>query len=172
MKIKRCEGVYEPEDDSFLLMNLSGIKGSVLEIGSGTGIVGLKYAEDGCNVIMVDISTLATKCSKENALMNNLDVEVIKGDMFAAINGRFDYCLFNPPYLPEDGNDDISWTGGKLGSEKTEEFLTSFKQFCNVGFFIESSYSKIQRKRFRNLKFKDIEVLEYDYEELKSVRVE
>ncbi|MEM0073810.1 MAG: methyltransferase [Thermoplasmatales archaeon] len=172
MKIERCEGVYDPDDDSYLLANIKEIRGRVLELGCGSGIVGLSYASRGANVVMTDISKKAIMCAKENARRNSINVELLLSDLFDAIKGRFDFCLFNPPYLPSGEPDDASWTGGIRGNEVTIRFLRKFKEYCNVAFFIESSLSKLDRAMFPNIDFKIIESIRYDFEEISLVRVE
>jgi HemK-related putative methylase len=172
MNLKRCDGVYEPDDDSFLLMNIPEVSGRVIEIGCGSGIVGLSYAERGCDVTMTDISPEAAKCAKMNADSNDIDAEVLVGDLFSPIKGKFDYCLFNPPYLPSGEADDRSWTGGKKGNEITVQFLNSFRKYCRVAFFVESSISPIERDTFSDVMFKNVNELEYDFEEIRVVRAE
>jgi release factor glutamine methyltransferase len=81
----------------------------VLDLGSGSGACGLAAAARGCQVTAVDINPSSVRCTRINALLNNLDVDVRHGDLFAAVAGdRFDVVLFNPPYyrgVPRDGLD-------------------------------------------------------------------
>jgi HemK-related putative methylase len=171
MRIERCQGVYEPEDDSYLLMGIEEIRGSLLEIGCGTGIVGLSYAEQGLNVTITDLSENAVKCSRKNALNNGVEVKVVRTNLFDGIKGRFDYCIFNPPYLPVDPPDNGWWTGGTRGNEMTISFLRAFKQFAGVAFYIESSLSSVPREMFGELKFEEIRKINYDFEDLKLIKV-
>ncbi|MEM0128298.1 MAG: methyltransferase [Thermoplasmatales archaeon] len=172
MNIERCPGVYDPDDDSYLLANIKEIRGKVLEIGCGSGIVGLSYALRGSKVLMTDVSKVAASCAKKNAKKNSIAAEVIISDLFSAIRGKFDFCLFNPPYLPSGDADDVSWTGGINGNEITLNFLKSFKDHCNVAFLIESSLSRIDRTIFPKLNFKVVESLTYDFEVINVTRVE
>ncbi|MEM0138804.1 MAG: methyltransferase [Thermoplasmatales archaeon] len=172
MKIERCEGVYDPDDDSYLLANIKEIRGRVLEIGCGSGIVGLSYASRGANVVMTDISRKAVMCAKGNAKRNSINVELLLSDLFESIKGRFDFCLFNPPYIPSGEPDDTSWTGGINGNEITIRFIRKFKEHCNVAFFIESSLSRLDRAMFPNIDFRVVESITYDFEEISLVRVE
>ena len=102
MRIEKCAGVYEPEDDSYLLLGIEEIKGRILEIGCGTGIIGLSYAKSGSVVTLVDISDKATRCARNNAIQSGLSVNVVRTNMFDGIRGKFDWCVFNPPYLPSE----------------------------------------------------------------------
>jgi HemK-related putative methylase len=71
----------------------------VLDLGSGSGACGLAAARLGCHVIAVDINPSAVRCTRINALLNNLEIDVRQGDLFAPVaEERFDVVLFNPPY--------------------------------------------------------------------------
>lgn len=62
-------GVYEPAEDSFLMVEaiLREVQRSdgILEIGTGSGIVSI---EDMAQVIATDISPHAVKCAKLNGI--------------------------------------------------------------------------------------------------------
>ena len=83
----------------------------VLDLGSGSGAGAVMAARAGCDVVAVDINPDAVRCTRINALLNQVDarVEARLGDLFAAVNGeRFDVVLFNPPYyrgIPRDALD-------------------------------------------------------------------
>ncbi|MEM0134121.1 MAG: methyltransferase [Thermoplasmatales archaeon] len=171
MRIERCPGVYEPDDDSYLLTGIEEISGSLLEIGCGTGIVGLSYAESGVKVTLIDISPAAVKCTRRNASLNGMSVDVIRADMFSGIRKKFDYCVFNPPYLPNDLQDNLSWSGGPNGNEVTIRFLKEFTNFSDHAFYIESSLSPIQKGMFEGLRFETRKKIEYEFEELSLVKV-
>jgi len=71
----------------------------VLDMGSGSGAGGIAAARAGCTVMAVDINPAAVRCTRINALLNNVDVDAREGDLFAPVEGeRFDVVLFNPPY--------------------------------------------------------------------------
>jgi len=81
----------------------------VLDLGSGSGACGLAAARRGCSVVAVDINPSAVRCTRVNALLNDLDVDVRHGDLFAPVaDERFDVVVFNPPYyrgVPRDSLD-------------------------------------------------------------------
>lgn len=67
----------------------------VLDMGCGSGIVGLLAARAGAKVVAVDIEAPAVQAAGENGLP-----DVRQGDLFAPVHGeRFDLIAFNPPYL-------------------------------------------------------------------------
>jgi HemK-related putative methylase len=81
----------------------------VLDLGCGSGAAGVAAAKRSCGVTAVDINPSAVRCARINALLNDVDIDVRQGDLFAPIGAeRFDVVLFNPPYyrgLPRDGLD-------------------------------------------------------------------
>ena len=67
----------------------------VLDLGCGTGVVGLLAAAAGARVVAVDIEPAATAAARHNGLE-----DVRLGDLFGPVAAeRFDLVAFNPPYL-------------------------------------------------------------------------
>ncbi len=134
-KIEARNGVYAPAEDTIiaaeiLLRNMKGDGLKVVEIGAGTGALGIIAAMDKrvSNVIMSDISEKALQCAKENVRLNGVEGKctLIKSDLFDKIKGKFDIIIFNPPYLPDD--DEVKsgknwWSGGPTGIELTKLFV-------------------------------------------------
>ena len=49
---------------------------------------------------MLLLLEIALSLAKENALLNNADVEFVESDMFSELSGRkFDVIISNPPYI-------------------------------------------------------------------------
>ena len=51
---------------------------------------------------LADISEGALSVAKKNAQILDAGVTLIKGNLFENIEGRFDYILSNPPYIPSE----------------------------------------------------------------------
>ncbi len=96
-----AEGVYAPSDDTFLLLSAIDLKGDerVLELGTGSGIIGLHCARAGARVTVTDISKDAVTNARHNTELNGLYISIIHTDLFSGLRGRFDVMIFNPPYL-------------------------------------------------------------------------
>jgi release factor glutamine methyltransferase len=150
--------VYDPAEDSFLLLEAINIKkdNSVLEIGTGCGLIALECARLGANVICTDINPFAVELVKKNYLMNqNIltgNFEVRLGDLFSPlISGEtFDVIIFNPPYLPTQKKDlvggwfDKATNGGKDGLLFTKRFIEGLPNYLKKdgnAYFIFSSLS-------------------------------
>ena len=124
-----CEHVYEPAEDTFLLLEaaLSEVKenDSVLELGTGSGIIAKTLSKKSkiSRIVTTDINPYAVRCARSKGL------KVIRTNFFDGLESKFDLILFNPPYLPIDHPEigdrwlEISWDGGKDGRRAITEFL-------------------------------------------------
>ena len=129
--VEVAEGVYQPSDDTFLLLSVLEVKEDVrvLEIGTGTGIIALHCAKAGARVTATDISRLAVDNAKRNAMLNDLELDVVQTDMSRGLGGKFDVIIFNPPYLCAVGSgaleeaEKLQLIGGEVGSELSIRFL-------------------------------------------------
>ena len=119
--------IYEPEEDSYLLETYVKklAKGKVLDMGTGSGIQAEAALAKANDVLAVDIGEEAV------AFVKMKGIKTIQSNLFQKIKGKFDTIIFNPPYLPEDSQEDEEskriTTGGKEGSELLEKFLKQAK---------------------------------------------
>ena len=79
----------------------------VVDIGTGSGAIAIALAkeEPHFSVKASDISFEALEVAKENASMNEANVEFFQGDMltpFIEKGYKFDVLVSNPPYIPDD----------------------------------------------------------------------
>ena len=87
-------------DDRFDNKNLV-----ICDIGTGSGAIAitLKKEEKDLTVYASDISEDAIKVAKENAKLNNVDINFMVGDMLEPLNDiKLDILICNPPYIPID----------------------------------------------------------------------
>jgi release factor glutamine methyltransferase len=78
---------------------------TVLDLGCGSGILGLTAARLGGKVIATDANPHAVHCTKLNAMLNQLEdkVEVWQGVLFEPLKGeKPDIILCNPPYFAKE----------------------------------------------------------------------
>ena len=83
-----------------LLLNaLPPLAGRVLDLGCGWGAVGVslgaRYPE--LTIVMTDINARAAALARRNLAANGVRAEVVQGDGFEAVTGRFDAIVTNPP---------------------------------------------------------------------------
>lgn len=164
---------YEPEEDSFLIRRHipKYAKGTVLDIGTGSGILAIEAAKQKNvkKVFALDIDAEALKESKKAAKENRAKKIIFaRSDLFEYFEkagkklkrAKFDTILFNPPYLPSDkSNPDVALDGGRKGYELIERFMKNVgKYLAEDGeiLMIISSFTKkrkvdeiIKKNRFR-----------------------
>jgi len=132
---KSSETTYSPSDDTFLMIDvLSKIPlhgKAVLDLGAGSGILGLFCAKMGARVTVADISDSALEEVRTAARRLNLTIEVVKSDVFSNITARFDLVLFNPPYLPSGEVKDPTVDGGSNGRRLVDPFLDELPRYLS-----------------------------------------
>jgi release factor glutamine methyltransferase len=135
-----CEDVYEPAEDSFLFAeNLIVQEGdSVLDLGTGSGILAVLAAKVADSVVAVDLNPYAIRCALQNTILNGIkgNISFLQSDLFRALqtNAKFDLILFNAPYLPSEKGEDStwigrSWAGGTSGREVVDRFIAEVSSF-------------------------------------------
>ncbi len=160
-EFKMMDELYKPSEDSFLLLKHARklVEGKILEIGTGTGYIAIELSRlPKVNYVLgVDINPKSIQTALWNALEAGLShkVNFIQSDLYHKIdNQKFDWILFNPPYLPSEGIiDELSWVGGNSGGELIERFLLESPKFLSVGgsiLVIVSSQTSLNLKDFEN----------------------
>ncbi len=165
--------IYEPREDSFLLCRQ--IKDyadgkSVLDMGTGSGILAKEAAKYAVRVIAVDISPAAVEFCRKR--YNN--IEFRQSDLFSNVPEKFDLIIFNPPYLPSDESiPDIALDGGKGGWELIARFLLDAKSHLKNGgviLLLFSSFSNPQKIKAilkeKNYSFKEVARQHIHFEDL------
>ena len=153
------EKVYEPAEDTFLLVENLKVeeKEVVLDMATGCGILAVLAAKKAKKVVATDINPYAIKCAEKNAKMNCVEdkIEFRLGDLFQPIRPHetFSLILFNAPYLPSESYEERSWigrawAGGPGGREVIDRFITNAPEFLTVDgqiLLVQSSLSDIDK---------------------------
>ncbi|MFU2047181.1 16S rRNA (guanine(1207)-N(2))-methyltransferase RsmC [Avibacterium gallinarum] len=81
------------------------IKGRVLDMGCGAGVIGsyIKQHNPSVNLVMTDIHALAIASAERTLAENQLEADVLASNVFSQIEGKFDLIISNPPF--HDGVD-------------------------------------------------------------------
>lgn len=76
----------------------------ICDVGTGSGAIALalKQERPDLHVVATDVSADALAVAAANAARLRLDVELVHGDLLAAVPGPLDAVVANPPYV-EDG---------------------------------------------------------------------
>ena len=153
-----CDNVYEPSEDSFFFAeNLNLQDGAcVLDVGTGSGILGIIASRNAREVTFIDLNPYAIRCAKRNALINKVksQTKFIQSDLFSPLREttKFDAILFNAPYVPTEQSEENSWigrawAGGTTGRQVIDKFIsTATKQLELSGeiFLMQSNLANIE----------------------------
>lgn len=119
------------------LINQSFQGKKALDMGAGSGLLGLFAAHKGAKVLAVDVNPLAVQTTKENAARNGLSGALIalQSNLFDEIPAQtFDFILINPPYYPRNAANEAEMAF--FAGEHLEYFEKLFRQmprFIHVG---------------------------------------
>ncbi len=82
-----------------LLENLPNLKGRVLDLGCGYGIIGIILAyNEKISVDMVDVNKKALELSSLNAKLNNRNnVNIYESNIYENVRYKYNYIITNPP---------------------------------------------------------------------------
>ena len=110
MTFKVNEDTLIPRQDTETLVEtvvtkIGSKKLRVLDIGTGTGCIGISIAKlcPNTKVTLLDYSDAVLSVARENAELNEVDVEFVRCDILEEIPaGEFDLIVSNPPYIETD----------------------------------------------------------------------
>lgn len=78
---------------------------NILDIGTGSGCIAISLAKNLPNtkVFALDISSNALNTAKQNALLNNVNINFVEANILTTnnLNQTFDIIVSNPPYVRE-----------------------------------------------------------------------
>lgn len=139
------ERVYEPSDDTFLLIDALAAERTLLverkpsvcvEIGCGSGAVITHLASllPESAMFASDVNRWALRATAATSSANAQRVSTVQADLLSAFRpGSIDVLVFNPPYVPTSDEElaeaermvDISaaWAGGDRGRRVLDRLL-------------------------------------------------
>ncbi len=157
--------LYIPSDDSFLAIKACRIMlknfniKSVLDMGCGTGIIGLTLSKEfKIKIGFSDIDEGAINYVKARAKEEKISAKFYISDLFDNIKDNYDLVCFNAPYLPgkRKSSEDKQIFGGKYGNETIKRFLSQCKNKTKYAVVVYSSLSNF------NPKYNNIIFISYD----------
>lgn len=179
--------VYEPAEDSFLL--LDALEADLpelrtrnpllcVELGSGSGvnITALCKSLPSSYCIGIDINPYACKVTRRTAVANGTTVEQLNMDLLSSLqNNSIDLLIFNPPYVPTEtiGDEDAfqanadlikSWSGGPSGCDVINRlFEVVFDKLSPGSVFylllLKENQPEVIRNRLLLKGFKKVEIV-------------
>lgn len=154
------EHVYEPAEDSFILLDALEADAAVLrqakpvlalEIGSGSGIastfINTMFERGEVCVLSTDINKYAADATRRTGDANKVPLNPVLANLVDPLEqrarGQIDLLVFNPPYV-ETENDEMTqtqtqrdiggaWAGGSFGMQVTNIVLDKVPQLLAPG---------------------------------------
>jgi release factor glutamine methyltransferase len=144
--IKVSPDVLIPRQETEILAHIIAKKLSKMDLqgkvlwdlccGSGCLGISLKKAFPQLNVFLSDISPAALAVARANALLNEVDVACLEGDLCTPFTNQAHFVVSNPPYIAESEFHDlerevrefepkIALVGGKRGIEFYERLAAT-----------------------------------------------
>ncbi|MBE6139775.1 MAG: peptide chain release factor N(5)-glutamine methyltransferase [Firmicutes bacterium] len=143
----------------------------VIDLGTGSGCIPitLKKKLPNINMDAVDISLDALELAKENARLNNVEINFIHGDMVKPLDKKYDCIISNPPYLAhnaevmdivKNNEPNIALYAENNGYYFYEEILKNYKNHLKDKYYIffEIGYNQGEKVSELALKYLDCNV--------------
>jgi release factor glutamine methyltransferase len=169
------EDVYRPAEDSYLMARHveSLVSGNVLDMGTGSGIQAVTAAMklDVDSVLAVDINPYAIREAEERVCDAGVSgkLSFLRSDLFDEVKGRYDWIIFNSPYLPPEGEaDEHAWAGG---AGLIERFLSEARDHLELGGSILLIYSNLSEPDLSGFEVELLEEIGLFFEKLYCVRL-
>lgn len=107
IRVNNATLIPRPETEELvdlIIRENNGYRGSIIDIGTGSGCIAIALAANmpGSVITGIDISEGAISIARENALLNNVIVSFMHGDIFnfdPEIVNKSGIIVSNPPYV-------------------------------------------------------------------------
>ena len=110
-------------------------KGAALDLCSGSGVAAFAMSRSGQEVVSTDITERAAAFARFNCALNDINnVEVLRGDLYEAVQGRTFGCIVaHPPYVPSLETKAIWRDGGITGEALVKRIIEELPQYLDRG---------------------------------------
>ncbi|MHA1277689.1 MAG: HemK2/MTQ2 family protein methyltransferase [Candidatus Helarchaeota archaeon] len=130
---------------------------TVLDMGTGSGVLGILAAQRAKSVTATDINPYAIRNAIINVKINKLQtkIKLKRGNLFRPITEKFDVILFNPPYYPVKPKTylEMAWCCGE-NYQIIRAFLSQAGKYLTERGFIQISVSSYMDLNFIKKLFK------------------
>ena len=120
---------------------------TLVDIGTGSGCIAisLKKEKPSLDIYAIDISKQALEVAKENAILNETNINFIHNDLLNNLDKKFDIIVSNPPYidinekidsLVKDNEPHLALYSPNLGLYHYEQILIQSKNNLKENGFI------------------------------------
>jgi ribosomal protein L3 glutamine methyltransferase len=130
---------------AFLLKDLRIAPRRILDLCTGSGCLAILAARafPKAHVDAADISAAALAVARRNAREHRKNIRLVRSDLFAGLEGRYDLIVANPPYvstpsmrrLPAEYRYEpgVALAGGRDGLEFASRIIAGAPAFLNPG---------------------------------------
>src|SRR5437660_10662757 len=110
-------------------------EGAALDLCSGTGVGAFLLSRSGRLAVSADITERAAAFARFNCALNGLEnVEVARGDLYEAVQGRTFGCIVaHPPYVPSLETKAIWRDGGTIGESLVKRIVEGLPEHLDPG---------------------------------------
>lgn len=159
-----------PRQETEILADLivKRVKSGILwDVCTGSGCLGIsiKKKRPDLTVVLSDISPDALALARENAKLNEVDVEILEGDLLEPFKGRkANYIVCNPPYIAEseyftldpsvrDFEPKGALVSGKVGTEYYSRLKRELDPNSTCFFEIGAGQGEAVKEIFKNERY-------------------
>ncbi len=163
--------IPRPETEELVMMLLARewpAEFSVLDMGCGSGVIGLSLAHHWqakrVRITLADISPDALSLARENAErlgLASVNLQWVRSDLCAEVEGCFDLIVANLPYVPDGEktmvsrevthDPDLALYGGPSGTEVIERLISEVCGVLQNSGFLALEFGIGQAERLREL---------------------
>ena len=105
-------------------LNLSELKGDILDFGCGYGPIGIYLKKTtNANIDMLDINKRALNLARKNAKKNEVNVNIFESDLYQNVTKKYDYIICVPMYIKKKK---------KRGYDQAELIAEELSKLCNI----------------------------------------
>ncbi len=185
--IKVDERVLIPRPETEILVEKAlkhiNKQSKVLDLCTGSGAIAISVnKESGALVTAVDVSQDALDLAKENAKLNDAQVDFVLSDMFSGLEGqKFDVIISNPPYIKsqdilslqkevKEFEPNLALDGGEDGYDFYKTISQNAKAYLNDGGVLIMECGIGQAQDIKNMltDFSSVEIIK-DYENIERI---
>ena len=133
----------------------------IVDVGTGSGAIAIALKKKiKCEVFATDISSEALEVAKENAALNETEIEFKCGNLLEPLLGKVDIIVSNPPYIAYDeeimnivknNEPHIALYADNNGLYYYEEILKNAKKYLNEKYLIAFEIGESQGDALRLL---------------------
>ena len=162
---------FETEELVDKVINYSKIfnkKLKVVDIGTGSGAIAITLKKKlNAELTATDISNEALEVAKENALINNVQIDFKLGNLLEPLNEKYDILVSNPPYIAYDeeimeivknNEPHLALYAANNGLYCYEEILKNVKNYLNEKALIAFEIGEKQGEALRELSLKYLNI--------------